>query len=231
MLLAITATLPTFVPAALAQTTEQIGEAAQATIKELNLQTRLPGRSQPIPPPKGDPNALPDLQKWNGPSAPPSTMFWIILGTIVVAVVAFVLYQMRDTFKWTPKGRENTSAPARDSDKDEDDEINLSLTADELGRQGRYVEAIHWLLLSALAEIRERLGIRFPDFLTSREILRRANIPAKGKTLLKDIILRVELSYFGDYPASEQDFAACRNNFELLLAELRAQPEKSVLTS
>src|SRR5262249_22749822 len=94
---------------------------------------------------------------------------------------------------------------------------------DDLARDGHYVEAMHSLLLSALAEVRRRLGEHFADSLTSREILRNAKLPNDGRASLRDLITRVELSYFGTYPAAQQDYLACRQSFELLLRSLPAE--------
>jgi Domain of unknown function (DUF4129) len=86
-------------------------------------------------------------------------------------------------------------------------------TADALSREGRFVEAIHLLLLQGLADIRQRLGLQFEDSLTSREILRRARLPAQGRTSLQEMVAAVEWTYFGGYPAELADYTACRRSF------------------
>ncbi len=52
--------------------------------------------------------------------------------------------------------------------------------ADELAAEGRFVEAMHVLLLQALADMRRRLDEQFADSLTSREILRACQAPGRG---------------------------------------------------
>lgn len=93
--------------------------------------------------------------------------------------------------------------------------------ADDLARQGRFVEAMHALLLQGLAEIRQRVGDRFADSLTSREILRHARLSDRGRASLRDIIARVEWTYFGENPADAADYAACRGSFGILAQALR----------
>jgi hypothetical protein len=88
--------------------------------------------------------------------------------------------------------------------------------ADALSREGRFVEAMHMLLLQSLAEIRRQLGEQFADSLTSREILRGVRLPPHGRTLLHDIVAAVERTYFGGYPAGREDYAACRQKFDSL---------------
>jgi hypothetical protein len=95
-----------------------------------------------------------------------------------------------------------------------------TMAADELAEQGRFVEAMHVLLLRSLADIRERLGERFADSLTSREILRGARLSDPGRALLRDIIARVEWTYFGEHPAAASDYQACRDSFNALARTL-----------
>jgi hypothetical protein len=93
--------------------------------------------------------------------------------------------------------------------------------ADELAAQGRFVEAMHVLLLQGLDEMRTRLDLSFDDSLTSREIASRANAPPGAKTALRDIIQWVEQAYFGDHPAGRNDYDACRRSFLALGSVLR----------
>src|SRR6266545_4937325 len=96
--------------------------------------------------------------------------------------------------------------------------------ADELAAAGRFVEAMHVLLLQGLAEIRQRLDEQFADSLTSREILRSTRLSEAGRTSLRDIIHRVELTYFGQRPATLPDYVACRTSFNALAQALRGIP-------
>jgi hypothetical protein len=94
--------------------------------------------------------------------------------------------------------------------------------ADELAAQGRFVEAMHVLLLQGLDEMRMRLDLRFADSLTSREIVSRADAPTGAKTALRDIIRWVEGAYFGDHPVDRNDYDACRRSYVALDGSLRA---------
>jgi hypothetical protein len=81
---------------------------------------------------------------------------------------------------------------------------------------GRLVEAMHELLLQALADIRRHVGGRLDPSLTSREILRQAPLQAEGRAALGSIITNVEWTYFGLRPASEGAWEACRVHFQAL---------------
>jgi hypothetical protein len=95
------------------------------------------------------------------------------------------------------------------------------VAADELARQGSFVEAMHMLLLQSLAEIRLRLGEHFADSLTSWEILRSTRLSAAGRVALREIITRVQWTYFGEHPAGFAEYAACRERFNELSHILR----------
>ena len=92
--------------------------------------------------------------------------------------------------------------------------------ADELAAEGRFVEAMHVLLLQGLADIRQGLDEQFADSLTSREILRSTRLSDAGRAALRDIINRVEWTYFGRHPAAPADYAACRSSFNALARSL-----------
>jgi hypothetical protein len=94
--------------------------------------------------------------------------------------------------------------------------------ADELAARGRFVDAMHVLLLHGLAHIRERLDLQLSDSLTSREILGNRNLPATARPPLRDVVARVELTYFGLHPAGAADYAACRASFNALQRALQA---------
>jgi hypothetical protein len=94
--------------------------------------------------------------------------------------------------------------------------VDALSAADQLSRYGRFVEAMHMLLLQSLAEIRQRLGVQFADSLTSREILRGTTLSPQGRASLREIVAAVEWTYFGGYPAEMRDYAACRRSFENL---------------
>jgi len=79
------------------------------------------------------------------------------------------------------------------------------------------------LLLQGLADIRRHLGEQFADSLTSREILRSTKLSEAGRGPLRDIIARVEWTYFGKHPAEREDYLACRTSFESLAHALHGR--------
>jgi Domain of unknown function (DUF4129) len=200
---------------AFAQTAAAIEDAVRNAVTRLDLQTELPGDPQ---------------YDWFDLNLPAINFSTGLLWTAIAIAVALALYSVRDDLPRLIFGRSRRWGSLDGEDGGLGDPAShqqAALNADELASQGYYVEAMHVLLLRAFAAMRERLGIEFAASLTSREILRRAKLPETGKAPLRDIINRVELSYFGAYPAADRDYAACRESFDRFMGLLDEQGSRS----
>ncbi len=182
---------------------DAVRDAVPETIRKLDLQTAIP-------------HAPEEEQPSSWEFAIPREAFWV-LGALGAVMLAYILrdllpgWKERDEEGWNLGG----GGPAGGGG------VTLGLgDADALAAQGRFVEAMHVLLLFSLMEIRRRLKLDFADSLTSREIVRRAKLPEDGTNALRGIVTRVELSYFGDYPASRTDYESCRARYETLAGVL-----------
>jgi hypothetical protein len=185
-----------------AQTPQEAQRAAEQAIRRLDLQTELPRGAEPV----------------RFTFKLPEEVLWLV----IVIAVAFLLYAFRDLLPilrtrqggaWDADGAVPEAVAARSP-------AAVLGAADELAAAGRFVEAMHVLLLQSLAEIRARLDEQFADSLTSREILRRARLSETGRRSLRDIVDRVEWTYFGEHPAALPDYAACRESFNALAQAL-----------
>jgi hypothetical protein len=179
-------------------------KAAQASIRALDLQSELPHQHS-IEPIK--------LHL-------PQELVWLLLA----CGAAFVLYTMRDSLTFWRRGDDWSEAGIDGQPGGPRSDADALASADELARQGRFVDAMHALLLQGLADIRRRLGIEFADSLTSREILRGARLPPQGRTSLREIVAAVEWTYFGGRSAALADYTACRKSFEDLRLALASSP-------
>jgi hypothetical protein len=174
-----------------------VEDMAAATIRDLGLQAQLPTYE----PPHEFAIQLPE----------------VILWAVVAIAVAVLLYYLKD-LRWRSRlDAEHLAAARSGAEGDTEDHLRH---AEHLAQQGLFVQAMHELLLQGLRDIRERAGERVADSLTSREILRKAPLPAQGMTSLRDIIMRVEWTYFGAHPATEVDYQACRKSFDTLYTVL-----------
>lgn len=91
-------------------------------------------------------------------------------------------------------------------------------SADELAAAGRYTEAMHQLLSDALAVLRRRLDAELSDALTSREILRALSLQPPQQNALRDMIARVEATWFAKRAAAVADYDAVRASFQIFTA-------------
>ena len=191
--------------AAPAQTPDDIEKAAQQAIRKLDLQTELPRGAE-----------LPRFS-----IKLPSEVLWVI----IAIAFGILLYTFRDMI---PILRAQQGGAWGD-DEATPEEIKARApatvlgAADELAAAGRFVEAMHVLLLQSLADIRARLDEQFADSLTSREILRSTKLSDAGRGSLRDIVNRVEWTYFGEHPADKSDYDACRASFNALAQALHGK--------
>ncbi len=188
---------------------DPVRESLPGTIRRLDLQIGLPRVG-------GD-----EIDTWNWNFDPPRWLYW----AAAVLFALILLYILRDLIPgWRARGDDGWADGAVGASAGPlSPEANLA-DADYLAGQGRFVEAMHLLLLHSLGEIRRRLNLEFSDSMTSREIVRRASLPEAGTAALRGIVTRVELSYFGDHPAERPDYDACRARYEELTHILVRSP-------
>jgi len=190
--------------AAAAAQAKSPGEAVAGAVRSLDLQTELPRE-------RGEPGSHLQL---------PPELFWLaLIGGLGVLVYSFwdelPIWRIGWRRQWSD-GPEDGLSPATKAPEE------VAAAAVDLARQGRFGEAMHALLLQSLADVRRRLDEQFADSLTSREILRNTRLPSQGREPLRDIIARVERTYFGEYAAGPQDYMACRERFTELARVLQA---------
>lgn len=193
---------------ACAQTKSDFAQAAKGVVQALDLQTAFPNETTLVP-----------SARWPLSEDLARLLLWtaVAVGAVVVA-----LY-LRDILPGGGLARRKrwSADPADPRQTGAGAEAQAQTDADELARLGRFVEAMHVLLLQALADMRGRLDVAIADSLTSREILRRAPVSPVAKSALQDIVGAVERAYFGDHPAGEGDYLACRANFAAFVGALR----------
>jgi hypothetical protein len=173
-----------------------LADDVPGVVGDLHLQTELPAQQA--------------VAHWEIPL--PAELWWLA----VLGALALVAYHFRDIlpgFRSAGEG-EWDDAAAAEGEAQPERAGAVMRAADELARDGQFAEAMHVLLLEGLAEMRRRLDARFADSLTSREILRGARISEGGRAALRDIVLRVERTHFGEHPAAVDDYLACRDSFD-----------------
>jgi hypothetical protein len=184
---------------------QEVQKAAEQVIRHLDLQTELPRGPEP--------------RHFSVPLPP--ELLWLV----VAVGVGVLLYAFRDLVPFRRRRSVGWSAEEAAAGVGQGRAVlDAALeAADDLAARGRFVEAMHVLLLQGLADIRRGLGEQFADSLTSREILHRARLPEVGRSSLRDIMDRVEWTYFGEHAATLSDYAACRVSFDQLAQVLQGR--------
>lgn len=143
----------------------------------------------------------------------------VLLIGAFIALVIYILYSLikgavdrRDQLKTALTGRDK---PKEETDIRPDEAFSRDLLkqADDLARQGRYRDAIHLLLLTAIQDMQERLKQRIGVSLTAREIGRLGQMPDRARLALGHIIHTVEQVIFAEKDASESDYAQARDQY------------------
>jgi hypothetical protein len=85
-----------------------------------------------------------------------------------------------------------------------------------LARSGQYEAAVHLLLLHGLRQVARLSGATVARSLTSREILRRHDLPEGFGRDLATLVSAVEISRFGGRSAGEKLFESCLASYQRL---------------
>lgn len=139
--------------------------------------------------------------------------FSLLLWAVAICGGLVLLYWLLDSlsgFAW-PSARRGSEAEPQAAEARPQRVLD---EAERLAAEGRFEDALHALLLHGLGILRHRLGRRVAAALTSREILELSDLPEAGRAALRDLVARVELTYFGERPADAQDYRSCRELFE-----------------
>lgn len=182
----------------------------QSVIRRWDLQTTMPGGTIR---PAG-------WLDWLNFDLPPDLLRLLLWGAVILGVLV-TLWSLRDSLPVFSRSRtivtrDEAFQTSGSSGRMEEAQIE----ADDLARQGRYGEAMHLLLLKSLTEIRRGLGVSFAVSLTSREILRRVQLPDLGRDALSGVVQSVERTYYGGRSASQEDYIDCRTRFDILKQSL-----------
>ena len=93
-----------------------------------------------------------------------------------------------------------------------------------LAHTGAYEAAVHLLLLHGLRHLARLTGATVARSLTSREILRRHDLPAGCSSDLTTLVGAVEISRFGGRSAGETLFQTCLTSYQRLAAAAAPPP-------
>jgi hypothetical protein len=150
------------------------------------------------------------------PGAVLSLMQWALLAVLVVAVLAVLAIVAREPLDGRLRPPSGTTGPPLEQERRPADPRVLLAEADRLAATGRYAEAMHCVLLAAMAMLAGKTDrtARETDSLTSWEVLRGASLAAPQMQVLRDLVVRVERAWFGHFPAGDEDYRNVRSSFD-----------------
>ncbi len=139
-----------------------------------------------------------------------NALIWML---VIVAAVLIVMWvgrlfagHTKDVATEAPKAGAPPPAPL---------ELGRTKTkAERLAEAGRFGDAIHVLLLETLGQLAARIPGGVQKSWTSREILRRVELPEPARDSLRGLVSAVEGSLFGHDVPQRVDFMACTRQFE-----------------
>ncbi len=194
------------------QRNRPLAERARDSIGEIEKQPDIQ-HNPPVPQPDEPP-----------PSRLSFDLSWlpyIILAVIAVALLFVLARYAGHRFAARNTAAAKAAAPVATSSVLAAPEPERDHTFDEvdaLAESGAFTEAVHRLLLLVQERLRTRIEHGIQASLTSREILRRARLPAEGNTAFATLVAAVEVSLFGMRAANAATYALCRENSRRVLA-------------
>jgi hypothetical protein len=176
-----------------------------------------PGYQTQIPEDAAQPPLRPRRRGSHPATALSSALMWLLIAVAGGVLVVWLVLQLQRFEPSSPvpdpvEARAGPTAPSAGP---------AGLDPGELARAGRYDEAIHQLLLRALAHLRTTRG-RLPDSLTSREVLREIPLGSEAHTALRALTGAVELSLFGGRSTAADDYSQCAEQLRAFLASAPA---------
>jgi hypothetical protein len=162
-----------------------------------------------------------------------SAFGWLLLGGLLLAcvVVAVMLFmQQRQALPKVEKPKQTgTTLPSLESILTELDQHTASALwqqADELARQGQFLEAVRRLYLAVLALLHRSHLIRFEKTRTNGEYVRQVQLtpeaPANVHARFNQLTRLFDQKWYGDRSCDEREYGDCRALAEQLRADVKA---------
>ncbi|MCB9913731.1 MAG: DUF4129 domain-containing protein [Planctomycetes bacterium] len=174
---------------------------AQEILSEGGYQTQLPAQAHDGPP-VTPPLALLELVFWVGVAVLAALLAWWLVRLVRD-------YRGRGARAQEPSGVARAFV-ASDPRLEE---------AEAQAQRGEFGEAIHLLLLVAIARLGRELDQPPEPSATSRELLRAFRLRGAAREDLRFLVGRVEVFLFGGAPLGREDYAESRARLDALLAE------------
>ena len=168
----------------------------------------------------------PELPDIDPPSIPPwvGTFFTIVFWTLFGVIVLFILYQVFRYFQdriSPPQESPEVVRPTPLQPGKGPAPLPSLAEVDAMAKDGRFGDAIHFLLLIAIERLFKRLNKTQPKSKTSREILRDPGLIKAWRENLSVLVDAVEASLFAGKKITAVQYQACRKRFDVLTGAIK----------
>lgn len=196
-------------------------KAAHDAATNLDVQQSLPEDSTLTDAPKSHTSEISGPDAESAGSVPSMSAIWdqfkwVALALVVAGSLAFLASQIAESRRVPPSvSASAVSPPATAAPATAD---RLLAQADGFAGQGRYRDAMHCVLLAAIAHVARRFRGGATDSATAREMLSTAQLEPVESYALWDLLTRVERAWFGKYPSDANDYNGARISFQTFLS-------------
>jgi hypothetical protein len=196
-------------------------KAAHDAATNLDVQQSLPEDSALTDAPKSHGSEFPGSDTESTGSVPSLSAVWdqfkwVALALVVAGLLGFLASQIAESRRFAPPiPASAVSQPAATTPPTAG---QFLAEAEAFAAQGCYRDAMHCVLLAAMSHLKRRLRDGAPDSATSREMLRAAQLEPSESAALRDLVIRTDRAWFGEYVSDANDYAMARHCFQAFLS-------------
>lgn len=140
-------------------------------------------------------------------------LFWTAIAVVAVLILIWIVQELSGR-----RGAATSGAPFAHGGPDATGADALG-DHEALAREGRYTEAVHVLLLSAIRHLAARLETPPSPASTSRELSRTLPLDREGRDAFAYLVRQVERSLFGGIELDPDEYGRCRAVHDRLVVE------------
>ena len=211
-----------------AATSAELRGRARAELADGRYQRELPTADSPRQRRSGTPSRLPKVPGGGGPALEPEAdavfpplagfevLARIVLWALLAAALLLVLLWVVENRQERRRAVAETPPPQPTTEKTPD----RATPGDPAGlaAEGRYGEAVHALLMAAIALLSRRFRLPLPPTRTSRELLCALPLQGAAREAVAGLVGTVERSWFGAAAIGPEEYAASVERFRAVEA-------------